>query len=296
MTVHPQIAGKRFLSVVTPPEGLARPALAQLIADNTGMDERTARLRLGLVPPLIIGLVDDAAALRAVAAIKSYGGDATAPKMSDIEALGPTLKIRDMEIRGGRVHMELWRGPQLHVAPQEIEIVVRARTPGTAVEPLRYEMATRSFMAGGGGSAFVALGLGGAYGLASVLHQFDDDLDSAAMVGLPVMSKPQIMPSHKLDLHATDGRVLQVDGDKFGFRVLGDLRGLSDNTNIDRMSELFVHLNPDIVVDTYFGAFLPPAGHQRMRLPLMALNNEHIAFAFYSRWSALVYRHVMHGS
>jgi len=299
MTVHPQVAGKAFLSVVTTPQGMSRPAMAKLIAANTGLDEATLRLRLGLVPPLIVGSLDEHAAMQGVRAINTEGGDAFAPTMMDIQSLGPTLKIKDMELRGGRFHIELWRGPAIHLDPREIEIIVRARTPGAAVEQLRYEVTApslgivgHSFM-GGAGNLYFALGLGGAYGLAMTLRHFDNDLESGAIDGLPAVRTPTIMPSHKLDLHILDGRVLQVDGDKFGYRILGELRGHSDNTNIDRMSELFVHLNPDIVVDTYFGAFLPPPSHQRLRLPLMKINNDHVAFAFYSRWCALMYRYVM---
>ena len=302
MTSHPPVTGKAFLSIITPPEGMSRAELADRIARKSGIDAHTVKLRLGLVPPMIVGLVDVPAAVRTVHSIVRRGGDAFAPTMAEIESLGPTLKVRDMQLADGALAMELWRGPKLRIEPREIEILIRARTPGEASAPLGYESSARSFMGeaagfgfadGAASSLLVSLSVGGSYGLGRAIHRIRDDLESEAFDRLPAMKAPQSMPSHKLDLHTHDGRVLQIDGDKFAYGILGEMRGHSDNVNIDRMCELFVHLNADVVVDTYFSAFLPPAGHQRLRLPMMKINNDHVAFAFYSRWSALMYRHVM---
>ncbi len=67
----------------------------------------------------------------------------------------------------------------------------------------------------------------------------------------------------------------------------------SDNVNIDRMCELMSHLAPDAVIDPYFSLWSAPPGYQRLRLKNMRINNDDPAFAFYSRWAALLYRHVM---
>jgi len=290
-----------LLSIITVPEGMARSDLAQLIARATGLDERSLMLRLGLVPPMIVGQVRVEAAQRGIDVIGEHGGEAFAPTLADIESLGATLKIRHMELAHGRMRLELWRDPEQFIDARDVEILVRARTPGEAQQPLRYERPNASMRASsvhidGGGATLpfmLALGLGGAYGLAQVVHS-GDRIEPDAYAALPAARTPERWPSHKLDLHTRDGRVFQIDGDKFAFQVLGELRGMSDNVNIDRMCELFVHLNPDVIVDTYFNAFLPPPAAQRMRIPKMKINNDHSAFAFYSRWSALMYRHVMH--
>ena len=103
----------------------------------------------------------------------------------------------------------------------------------------------------------------------------------------------QVQTSDKLDVHTTDGSVFQIDGDKFGYSILGDLRGHSDRHNMDQMFELLAHLAPDAIVDPYFKLWTPPAGHHRLRLPDMKANNDDPAFAFYSRWVALLYRHLL---
>lgn len=102
-----------------------------------------------------------------------------------------------------------------------------------------------------------------------------------------------IQTSDKLDIHTKDGKVYQIDGDKFGFQVLGDLRAHTDKANMDQMCELLSHIAPDEIVDPYFSLWKPPAGHHRLRLPEMRRNNEDPAFAFYSRWAALMYRYLM---
>ena len=59
------------------------------------------------------------------------------------------------------------------------------------------------------------------------------------------------------------------------------------------MCELFASRAPDAIVDPYFSLFKPPPGYKRLRLPGMKINDEDPAFAYYSRWAALMYRHVM---
>ena len=96
-------------------------------------------------------------------------------------------------------------------------------------------------------------------------------------------------------MHTADGRVFQIDGDKFGFAVLGDMKGHTDNENMDKMLELLDHLTPNAIVDQYFKLFKAPTGYKRLRLDNLSVNNDDPAFAFYSRWTALMYRHVMGG-
>ena len=50
---------------------------------------------------------------------------------------------------------------------------------------------------------------------------------------------------------------------------------------------------PEAVVDPYFTLWRPPPGVRRLRLPMMKINQDDPNFAFYSRWAALLYRHVM---
>jgi hypothetical protein len=96
-----------------------------------------------------------------------------------------------------------------------------------------------------------------------------------------------------LDLHTSDGSVYRIDGDRFEFRALGAMRGHGAKANMDSMCELLGHICPDAVVDTYYELFRPPPGYQKLRMRGATGQRDDPAFAFYSRWAALTYRHVM---
>ena len=277
-----------FLTVITWPEGWDREAIAELLAREAGLDAPTLRMQLGRPPPMIIGQLDPAAARRATEAIIRHGGDAFAPLLSQIAALGPTLKIRDLRLGGEGIEVDLWRGPPATIDPRDIQIIIR----GTMSESKIAGRGLTALDVLGASSAnprtaplAIGWGLGGAYGLAFGLY--------VSWQAGEFKPERSLHTSHKLDFRTADGRVFQIDGDKFAYAVLGALRGYSDNENIDKMCEFFVHLNPEAVVDPYFRLFRPPPGYRRLRLPDMKINREDPVFAFYSRWAALMYRHVM---
>ncbi|MHC5005661.1 MAG: hypothetical protein ACYTJ0_21380 [Planctomycetota bacterium] len=273
----------RYLTVVRWPEGWNRHDVAARIAEAIGTDSSTVLVRLGAPPRIFASLPPDAAA-RAVIALQESGGDAFTCSIPELEALGSTLKIRDLRLDSGRLAVELWRteGTTL-IEPRTIDVVVRACLSD---EVSRRRTAAPTPSDPIGDQFHVGWAIGGAYGMAARLRAAELFRDLTAR-------DRQVEVSHKLDLHVADGRVFQIDGDKFGFGVLGDLRGPSDNVNVDRMCELVTHLSPDVVVDPYFELWKPPAGHDRLRLPMMRLHDEDVAFAFYSRWAALMYRHVL---
>ena len=63
-----------------------------------------------------------------------------------------------------------------------------------------------------------------------------DDLGTSP--GMGEVAPRRVISSHKLDIHSTAGAIFQVDGDKFGYGILGEMRGYSDKTNMDSMCEL----------------------------------------------------------
>ena len=283
-----------FLSVISYPEGMSQENVVDLLARSGGLDAPTLSLKMRQTPPCIVAVVDPPAAEGAVRALIEHGGDGFAPTLADLAALGPTLKIKDMRIGVDGLQLELWRGPVITLAPSDVQILVRVHLSETTQDPTRGAAGAvaRARYAHGGAIGAVGRGLafgwgvGGAHGWATRLYTMRD-------LALERAAEQQITVSHKLDIHAADGRVFQIDGDKFGFHILGDRRAMSDNVNIDRMCEFFAHLNAEAVVDPYFRYWHPPAGHHRLRLPNMKVNNDDPAFAFYSRWAALMYRHVM---
>jgi hypothetical protein len=280
-----------FLTIIAWPEGHDREATAQLLASEAGMDLHTLRLRLGQAPPMILGQTDPDTAARALHAMRRRGGDAFAATFADLARLGGTLKIKDLRIEHGALAIDLWRGPSTTIQRDQIQILVRAHLSQSSTKPAAGSVGSSLLSAStarGGAASRTALtfGLGGAAGLA-IGFASGYIADAADPV------ERTIRTSDKLDIHTADGAIYQIDGDKFGYRVLGELRGHSDNANMNAMCELLAHLAPDPIVDPYFSLWRPPPGHDRLRLPDMKINRDDPAFAFYSRWAALMYRHVM---
>ncbi len=277
-----------YFTLITSPTGFDTEDIVALLSRAAGWDEHSLRILAKRSPPSIWGSYPRSKAARAVEAIVGAGGDAFAPSLGDINNLGETLKIKEMALEDGMLQLNLWRGPPALLKPQSIQIVIRAKVSeqltDNTCDPLVQSMHDR-LMGKVSGMAATGWAFGGAYGLAAGLY-FSSSQDHQS-------TERSITSSDKLDLHTADGRVFQVDGDKFGYGILGDRRGYSDHVNIDRMCELMTHLAPQAVIDPYFSYWHAPADCQRLRIPRMLVNNDDAEFAFYSRWAALMYRHVM---
>lgn len=295
MNDHHNVDQRPFLTVVKWPDGWTREEVARLLFEASGLDELTLRLRLGIAPPTIVGILTPVDAQNAVKAIVKSGGDAFVASISELEALGPTLKIKDLRLENGIIVVDLWRGPTTTIQREDVQILVRAQLrsieskrvlPASILNTRVYPGGVGMGNMGSGASAPLVLG---AYGLAisfAAAYEVEATADYAGVLR-------DTKTSDKLDIHTRDGKVYQIDGDKFGYSVLGELRGHSDKANMDSMCELLAHVAPDEIVDPYFPLWTPPPGHQRLRLPNMKINNDDPAFAFYSRWAALLYRHVL---
>lgn len=287
-----------FLSVVAWPEDASRDQLARLLAEVTGMEVATARLRLGSQPPLIIGMFDEATAQRGAAQVEKAGGIPFVTSIADIESLGPTIKIRDMRFHAGRLYLDLWRGEPTSIEPKDIEVIIRGRRsetkvrPAASASPMFNAAAWRVHPMPGWGS----FGAFGSYGLAASLYVWTQQRDGGLHIDdgglLGGASKRQLRHSHMIDLHIADGRVFQIDADKFGFQVLGEQRGHGDLVNTDRLCDMIAGLAPGVTVDPYFSLWRPPVEIGRIRIAQVNRNREDPAFALYSRWSALLYRHM----
>lgn len=274
-----------YVTVLEWPSGHRLDDVLAVLAPLAGSDVRTLELRAKGELPLILGRFDARGAERLLARLFELGGDGFAVTMDQLVAVGPSEKIRDMRVDHGALAIDFWRGPSETVPLERIEILVRAH--------LNQGLAKALTKRGADTMPPTAMGLGIAFTSVGLATRFDAAYRGAAFSELDL--KHQTRTSDKLDVHTTDGRVLQIDGDKFGFRVLGDLRGHGDKANMDRTLDLLSHLAPNAVVDPFFPLWRPPPGADRFRLPRMHINNEDPRFAFYSRWAATLYRHLMHG-
>lgn len=277
-----------FLTVIAWPDGFGRAELAALLSSYCELDPATLRLRLGPNGPSIVGQVSQVAADRAMQAVLRAGGDAFAPTLNELASLGPSLLIKDMSIRDdGHLDVELWNGLCTTIRREQVQILIR----GQLKESMREQLPSASrtlprpqTMIGGFRGAAVASALGA--------------MGTAAMLGWGSVSDPgpmstkQVRVQNKLDMHTTDGSVYQIIGSRFSFQVLGERRQPTDLANMDLLVDLLSHLAPDEIVDPYYPLWRPPPGHHRLRLPKSRAPSDP-AFEFYSRWAALMYRHVL---
>ncbi len=253
-----------FLSIVAWPEGWDREHVAELLAGAGGLDVATLRLRLGQEPPMVLQRIEPAAAQAMLEALLAQGGDGFTFTLDDLARPGPTLTIRTMHVIEGALQVELWQGLRTTLPFRSIQVIVRAHLSETVIT--RRNPPTFPTM-----------------------RQHTRTWDSIK-AEIEATVQKDVRTSDKLDLHTADGTVYQVDGHRFAFDVLGDMRGHSDKANMDSLTDLLAHLCPDAVVDNFYSLWRPPPGVDRLRLPHTRRDREDAVFAFYSRWAALTYR------
>lgn len=280
-----------FLSVIAWPDEVPRDALITQMATAASLDLATLRLRARRNPPLILGRLPHEQCDRAIAFLREHGGDGFAPTMAQLESFGPSRTIRDLRIEGGRIHLKPWRDEPVALVLSAMQVLVRARLSESKPRPATTatQIVTDVLTADVSTYAPAYWVAGGGYGLAAA---FAADYLFSTPDSVAGLDPPRRL-SHKLDIHTADNRIYQIDADKFGFAVLGELRGHSDNVNTDRLCELLVHLAPHATVDPYYSLWRPPPGHDSLRARSSAMQKDDPAFAFYSRWVTLMYRHLM---
>ena len=283
MTTPASATDRAWLTVIAWPEQYAaRSQLLDTLAEMLHSDTPTMRHHADRSPPTVLGWFSRPTSEAAVKPIVDSGGDAIVMSLDDVQSLGPTMKIKDIRIEPAGLTFDCWRADSVTIDPGDIDVIVRATmqeqhgTPESTTTLTGEIVDGRQSVIGGTLEAW-AIGRRAA-------SQFAD---------WSTMDR-RVDTSHKLDVHVRNqngqASVYQIDADKFAFRILGDLRGHSDNTNIDRMCEFIQHLNSDVIVDAYFPLWKPPPGAQRLRLPMMQYNKEDPSFAFYSRWATIIYR------
>jgi hypothetical protein len=124
---------------------------------------------------------------------------------------------------------------------------------------------------------------------------------AAASESVPaVNAKIDIRLRDMLDIYTRDGRLLRVDGGRFGFDVLGEDKALTREENMDRLALRLAREAPRALVDTGFANFHYPASLARDMTQVFGRTtirrtDELPAFAFYSAWALLMYREIVKG-
>ncbi len=281
---------RAYLSLLIRPDDVTDQLIIDTLDQALPSKEKASiRLQCKVMPPCILFLLPIQEALVAAQALQSIGCSAFAPTPDDLLALGPTMKVKDISLTFDGVAFDLWRDPRHVIDPDDIDVIIRAKMSEDVKQQTSVE---GSFLHGRDDvrspAMALAWGVGGAYGLAVGMY-------SPAFSTTP--PPPTITPriEAKLDIHTKSGTVYQVDGNKFGFEILGADRGYADAVNIDRLCEYIIKLTTNAVLDPYFKFFKPPVDHTNLKIPNRAVNQDNPAFAFYSRWITLGYRYLAAG-
>ncbi len=260
-----------FLTLIEAPGGWSLEQVMGLLVEVGAVSAEAARGRSLRSPPCLVGLCTEEIGRLGVEGIVRAGGDAMCPGLAEVVGHGGTRKIKHFEVEPGYLVGELWRGGAVGIALGDVQVLVRGD-----VRTMVHQSAVR-------GS--IGTGLDALYTAEGAVTRALNDAQQAR-------SKKIVGVSAKLDIHTRDGAVYQLDGDKFGYLVLGDMKAQGDVTNMDRTLELLEHVCGNAVSDRLFSQFKAPAQIGRFRIPGMKINNDDPGFAFYSRWIAMVYRHV----
>ncbi|HWB20751.1 MAG TPA: hypothetical protein VG711_10650 [Phycisphaerales bacterium] len=115
-----------IFSIIRMPPGLTDHEFAQVISRSSQLDIYNVRMACPLVPPQVLGLVPRSLALKTIAALSQYDGDAFAPTLEDIIRLGPSIRLKSMKPAGEVLQCQLWRAPNYAIPVKTIRVVVRA--------------------------------------------------------------------------------------------------------------------------------------------------------------------------
>lgn len=266
-----------FVSVVFW-EGDASPkGAARHIAAASGLDEPSLALALRRTAPAIVAETDGSRAAAAVGAIRDLGGEALAPTLTDIASAGAPIVVRELRVEPGAFDVEARSGPRTRIDVKNLQSIVRGSVKTTQRATLDeiHDAARRA--AHVHARRHVTSAATGAHRAAK---------DAAARGG-------RVSHRHFIDLHTHNGLVFQIDGDRFAWSALGDLRGGADGVNAAKMCELLTHLAPHAILDECFARWNPPASTSRLRLD--GVDAAYRDFAFYSRWIARIHRSLVQG-
>ncbi|MBC23354.1 MAG: hypothetical protein CMJ32_05490 [Phycisphaerae bacterium] len=280
---------RRFLTIIKRADNQAPAEMAKLLEQACGFDIETAILKANMEPPSIFSLKDGMNALDFIRKLNDMGGQAFECTLRDIESLGRTRMIRSIDILDGRLELDMWREDPVSIQREEVRLICHGRIRN---ERRMHGMATKSRPRVHQGPSLVASALASAIplGIAATLYARREVGRDSSGTGLASTTR---MFSDKIDIITRQGDVFQVDANRFNFDVLGDLKGLTDQENVLKLCDLLSHVTPNEIMDPYFPLWIPPAGYHLIHLDGMKTAKEYPAFAFYSRWSWLMYRHML---
>ncbi len=264
-----------LLSILAWPDGATRDDRIEALVASAGIEPYDARLAAAKDAPCIVGLIDEATAGHVTGALAGYGVTCFAPTAATIRSIPPTLFARRIERQTGGsgqgFKIETWSNQRASISGRDIYLIVRAKLRKRGLGPERTEVDINYYGAAAGPGP----------GMVTVSEHSKRD--------------PRTSIRDILEVYDRRGARFRVDGSKFNFDVLGEMRGHSDNENADRVALMVAGTNPDALVDMAFTEFScgpqlakrflePLTGPDRMRFELDP------TFELYSKWCFLMHK------
>lgn len=258
-----------YLTITAWPERFSRSQRVDALVRAAGLDPFYAEQRAAKPAPQLVARLSAPGANSAADVLRSLGVGAFVLLQAELNDASVPIRLKRLDPAiGAPTPMYLaepWRGERFGLVCSDLFLIVRARLiQQHAGAPIVETTTTER----------------GATVTTGITRTTDSSLTDV------------------MDLHLTDGRRLRIDGNKFGFDCLGSARGLSDNTNSDRLSLRLAQEAPKAVVDTSFGSFSVPAGaikshRRRSGADGREFRDDHPVFEFYSVWAAAMYRSML---
>ena len=269
---HKDLKNKKYLGVLILPNTADLTNIAHHVSGITGLDAKNIKNRLLGGAPAILGSVTSSAATHAVKWMHAHGIESGTTSDQEIKDQGTPLVVRDIEVKEGELGIKPLRGEKFSIRFNSVRTIVygnlglpkpQSKSDRTShIENKAWELPLATPITG------------------HVISR--QNINSAKAKSNASKSLRQI-----IDLHCyQDGewKLLRIDGNKQGWRHLGNARGYSDLINAKKTLELFSIILSSATCDECFREFVPPK-ESRMQIH-KETPREIRAFDFYSRWIA----------
>lgn len=282
------VTERAYLSIIEWPEAFTEERRVEAIVAAAAVDPGQAALAVKQKSPMVAHLINVLDRAPILQHLREQGVLAIAPTRAELARMpAPIHAKRLAEAMGsdGRLYMvEPWRGESEGLRTGDIRLLVRAsvRKAAPAARPDRYgnlPNTASGLECGDGGFAAAAL--------------------SGSMTGEGSDRSAKLRTTELLDIYTADKRRIRINGDKFGFDVLGTDRSYTDRHNLDELTIRLAERAPNAYIDQGFARFRPPPdvrAQSHLAAGDAAPRADLAPFDFYSPWFALVYAAMLKGT
>jgi hypothetical protein len=268
-----------YLSIVRWPKDCDEQSRTDILSAALGLAPIDARQKALLPTPFVAGRLAEEAAQRALESLRSHGIIACAPTDEQIAGVQKPRRIKRLtpapDAPSPMYFAEFWYDEESRgLVTSDIALFIRAKIDRTT---RRLDSSQQS----SSGAAFALMGP-----TAAVFNAMNEEGPARTT---------RFKFTELLEIYLKDGTRFRIDGDKFGYELLGADKGYTDADNMDRVAVRLAAEAPRAIIDTGFATFRPPPGAVREHVQATSASvvrrrDETPAFDFYAAWVVYTYR------